>query len=244
MTNPRLLLPIRVPELGPALGKLLSGTGRGYPSLTLDRFRLELVGRLFEAAGEARRLAAAGERDGAVAALDAPVWLEAWEKTATGIAAVMVERVNHRLAAEARAVRMPRRLRHQVILDAAEVRGVSSRLGAAGADLVPALDEVHVRGARLRSASAAERDVLDGWQAALVTAARRTEAAWLSLEDSVEAELGRWDHVAATVARWRRPWWPVLAVAVPALTLALWLGLVLGGYLAAPDWLGSLWSLP
>jgi hypothetical protein len=243
MTGPKRLLPIRVPELGPALGKVLTGTGRGHGPLTLDRFRLDLVGRLFEAAGEARRLAAAGERDGAIAAIDAPVWQDAWEKTAGGIAAVLVERVNQRLEAEARAVRMPRRLVRRIPLDPAEVRGVSSRLGAAGAGLVPALDEVHARGAQLRTASVPEREALDRWHTALITAAGRTEAAWLALEDAIEAELGRWEQVAATVARWRRPWWPVVVVGGPALALALWLGLVLGGYLAAPNWLTWIWSL-
>jgi hypothetical protein len=242
MTHPRILLPVRVPELGPALGKVLTGTGRAHGTFTIDRFRLELVGRLFEAAGEARRLAAAEERDGAIAALDAPVWQEAWEKTASDLATMLVERVNRRLAGEARAVRMPRRMRRQVTLDASEVRGVTSRLGASAARLVPALDDVHAWGTRLREASPAEREALDRWQAALVTAAGRTEAAWLSLEDAVDAELARWDSVAETVARWRRPWWPVVAVGGPAVALALWLGLVLGGYLAAPAWLRGIWA--
>jgi hypothetical protein len=241
MTNPKLLLPVRVPELGPALGKVLSGTGRADGTLALDRFRLELVGRLFDASGEARRLASAGERDGALAALDAPVWQDAWERTAAGIAGVLVERVNHRLAGEASAVRMPRRLRRRVTLDPAEVRGVSSRLGASGAGLVPALDDVHACAARLRGATAGERDALDRWQEALVAAAGRTEAAWLSLEDALDTEIARWDQVAATLARWRRPWWPVIAVGVPAWAFALWLGLVLGGYLTAPGWLRALW---
>jgi hypothetical protein len=170
------------------------------------------------------------------------VWLEAWEKTTSDIATMLVDRVNLRLAGQARAVRMPRRLRRQVTLDAAEVRGVSSRLGAAGARLVPALDEVHACGQQLRSASAAERDALERWQGAVVTASGRTEAAWLALEDAVDAELARWNDVAATVARWRRPWWPVMAVGAPATALALWLGLVLGGYVTPPAWLARIWS--
>jgi hypothetical protein len=137
---------------------------------------------------------------------------------------------------------MPRRLRRQVTLDATEVRGVSSRLGASAARLVPALDDVHARGAELRRASAAERDALEQWQSALLTAAGRTEAAWLSLEDAVDAELARWDAEAATVARWRRPWWPVVAVGLPALASAVWLGLVLGGYLPSPAWLERIWA--
>lgn len=241
MTSPKLLLPVRVPELGPALGKLLTGTG-AHATLALDRFRLQLVSRLFEASGEARRLAAAEERDAALAALDAAVWLDAWEECAAGIAGTLVERANAHLAAEASSARMPRRLRRRVLLDEAEVRGVTGRLGAAGAGLVPALDELHVRAERLRSATAADRDALERWQQALLTAGGRVEAAWLALEEAVGTELARWSGVAAAVGRWRRPWWPVVAVGIPLLAAAAWLGLVLGGYLSAPAWLGSAWQ--
>ncbi|HET7040147.1 MAG TPA: hypothetical protein VFH97_09675 [Gemmatimonadales bacterium] len=241
-TAPKVLPPVRVPELGPALGKVLTGTGRAAGLLRLDRFRLHLVSRLFEASGESRRLADLGERDGAVAALDGPVWLDAWEQTTDAIAGALVERVNQRLAAEARAVRMPRRLRRRMALDPGEVRGVSSRLGAAGAVLVSALDDLHARAARLRGPGRGEPAALDEWQDALLAAARRTEAGWITLEEAIDTEIARWDAVAATVARWRRPWWPVLAVGAPALAAALWLGLVLGGYLTAPAWLQAVWG--
>jgi hypothetical protein len=231
-----------VPELGPALGKVLTGTGRADGTLRFDHFRLQLVARLFEASGESRRLASAGERDAAVAALEGPVWLDAWEQTTAAIAGVLVERVNQRLAAEARAVRMPRRMRRRMALDPGEVRGVSSRLGAAGAILVPALDELQARSAHLRGPGQGERAAVERWQDALVAAARRTEAAWISLEDTIDTEVARWNGVAQTVARWRPPWWPVVAVGVPALAAAAWLGLVLGGYLAAPAWLRAVWA--
>lgn len=241
MTSTKHLLPVRVPELGPALGRLLTGTG-SRPTLPLDRIRLQLVSRLFEASGEARRLGATEEREAALAALDAPVWLDAWEKSATGIAGLVVQRANARLGAEAAACRMPRRLRRAVALDRAEVRGVTARLGASGAGLVAALDEVHACAARLRGATAAERDALERWQAALLAAAGRTEAAWLALEDTVERELARWDEVARAVGRWRRPRWPVVAVGVPVLAAATWLGLVFGGYVAAPAWFRDVWA--
>jgi hypothetical protein len=242
MTSPKLLLPVRVPELGPSLGKVLTGTGRAHDALPLDRLRIQLVSRLVEAAGEARRLSAAGERDAAIMALDGQVWLDAWEETIGAIARVLVERVNARLDAEANAARMPRRLRRKVVLDAVEVRGVTGRLGAAGAGLVPALDELNARGERLRGATGVERDALDDWQGALLTAARRLEAGWLALEEGIDTEIARWNAVAQSVARWHRPLWPVLVVGVPALALAGWLGLVLGGYLSAPAWLREVWA--
>ena len=106
MTSPKLLLPIRVPELGPSLGKVLTGTGREPADPVMEHARIALVGRLLEASGEARRLAADGERNGAIAALALEVWLDAWEQTVGGIARTLVERVNARLDANARAVRM------------------------------------------------------------------------------------------------------------------------------------------
>ncbi len=242
MTSQKLLLPVRVPELGPSLGKALTGSGRPPGDLPLDGFRLQLVSRLLDASGEARRLAAGGERDAALEALDSRTWLDAWERTVNGIATAVVERVNARLDVEAWAARMPRRYRRKVLLDPVELRGVSSRIGAAGAMLVPALDTLHAQAARLRDAMAADRTALGDWQDAVLTAARRLEAAWLALEEQVTAELGRWDAVAEALTRWRRPLWPVAAVGVPSLAAATWLGLVLGGYVAAPEWLRQVWA--
>jgi hypothetical protein len=241
MTSPKLLVPIRVPELGPSLGKVLTGTGRA-PDPLVERERLLLVTRLFEASGEARRLAAEGQRAGAVAALGLPVWLDAWEQAVSAIARALIERVNAELDAEARAVRMPRRLRRKVALDAVEVRGLTGRLGGAGAALVPALDTLQACGEALLAASAADRSPLDDWQRALLTAARKLEAAWLALEEQLDGEAARWREVAAAVAAWRRPLWPVVAVGIPALAAATWLGLVLGGYVPAPWWLAQMWA--
>lgn len=243
MTSPKLLIPVRVPELGPALGKLLTGTGQSVPDPTLDRYRVAMLGRLIEAAGEARRLAAGGARPDAIRALGLDLWLEVWDRTVNGIARELVERVNRQLDAEARAVRMPRRLRRRVALDAAEVRGLTGRLGAAGAGLVAAVDDLQAMGVRLETATATDRAALDEWQRALLTAARRLEAAWLALEDQLAEETDRWREAVGLVAAWRRPLWPVAVVAVPALTVAGWLGLILGGYARAPGWLQRAWSL-
>jgi len=242
MTSPKLLVPIRVPELGPSLGKILSGTGRGADPV-VERARLVLAGRLIEASGEARRLAAEGQRTGAVAAVGLAVWLDAWEQAVSAIAHALIERVNAQLDAEARAVRMPRRLRRKVALDAAEVRGLTGRLGGAGTSLVPALDTLEASGERLLAAAAADRAPLEEWQRALLTSARRLEAAWLALEDQLDAEGARWREVAAVVAAWRRPLWPVAAVGIPALAAAVWLGLMLGGYVPSPWWMARVWAL-
>jgi hypothetical protein len=138
---------------------------------------------------------------------------------------------------------MPRRLRRRVGLDAAEVRGLTGRLGAAGAGLVSALDDLQIRGQALVTAAATDRGALDEWQRTLLTAARRLEAAWLALEEQLADETARWREAVALVAAWRRPLWPVAAAGVPAIAAAVWLGLVLGGYLRPPDWLQRAWSL-
>ncbi|MDH4044923.1 MAG: hypothetical protein OEY20_01810 [Gemmatimonadota bacterium] len=243
MTSPKLLIPVRIPELGPALGKLLTGTGRVPPDPTRERQRSAMLGRLIEATGEARRLAAEGARTEAVRTLGLDVWLDSWEQAVNGIARELVSRVNDRLEAEARAVRMPRRLRRRVLLDAAEVRGLTGRLGVAGAALVPALDHLQAQGVRLLAATTTDREALDEWQQALLTAARRLEAAWLALEEQVDEETRRWREAEALVAAWRRPLWPVAVAGVPAVAAAAWLGAVLGGYLPSPTWLSRVWDL-
>jgi len=241
VTNDHLRIPVRVPELGPSVGKLVTGTGRAAPDPALERQRVLLLARLIEAAGEARRLAAEGSRAEAVRALGLDRWLDAWERAVSAIAQSLVKRLNERLEAEAKAVRMPRRLRRRVLLDAVEVRGLSGRLGAAGAGLVPALDELQAASDRLIDGTT--RAALDEWQESLLTAGRRLEAAWLALEEHVEQEEARWRDAMALVSAWRRPLWLVAAVGVPALAAATWLGLIMGGYVPAPEWLARAWSL-
>lgn len=242
MSSPQLLLPLRIPELGPHLGKLIVGTGRSPGGFQLDAMRHRLVSRVLNAAGEARRLAARGERASAVAALNREVWLESWEEAVSGVAETLMEVVDRHLAAEAQAVKMPRRLRARVALGAAEKRALTARLGSAGAGLVPVLDELERRGAAALVATARERDAVAAWQAGLTAAARRLEAAWIALEDAVETQVRQWLRVADDISRWRKPLWPVLVVGSFALAGATWLGLVFGGYVTAPLWLRGVWS--
>ena len=50
------------------------------------------------------------------------------------------------------------------------------------------------------------------------------------------------ERVADEVARWRKPLWPVVAVCGVVIVGAAWLGLVMGGFIAAPGWLESAWQ--
>jgi molybdenum-dependent DNA-binding transcriptional regulator ModE len=241
VTSPKLLVPLRVPELGPYLGKVITGTGRDPGGLDLDALRYRLATRVIEAAGESRRLAARDEREAALAGLGRAVWLEAWEEAVAGVAELLAIRISGSLAAEARAAGMPGRRRRKLEFGPAEEGALAARLGSAGAELVPLLDLLEERINPALSATALERDAMAEWQEALTTSARRLEAAWLELELAVEVEELRWRRVADEVAAWRKPLWPVVLVIVPALGVAVWLGLVLGGYLDAPGWFASAW---
>lgn len=242
MTGPKLLLPLRIPELGPSFGKLITGTGRVPGGMALDAPRYRMVTRMIEHAGEARRLAGSEARRPAVAALGRELWLAAWDEAVGTVAEELVRRINERLAAEARAVRMPRRLRRRVLLEPAEQRALTARLGSSGAILIPTLDEMGRCGETALAASALEHEAVTAWQEALKTAARRLEAAWLALEDAVNAEAARWAEVADRVAAWRKPLWPVFLLGAIALLVVLWFGFTFGGYLPAPAWLVRLWE--
>ena len=241
--NRRLLLPLRVPELGPSLGRLVAGTSARGGSLPLDGVRYRLATRIFEGAGEARCLAAGDERAAALAAIGRATWQAAWDEAVMGVAEMLVHRVASHLEAEARAVRMGPRRRARLPFDAKERRALAARLGSAGAELMPALDSLDRLSAGALNATGLEPDAVANWQDALKLAARRLEAAWLALVDTVETELVRCMAAADEVARWRKPMWPVGVGGGAAMVLALWLGLVFGGYLEAPDWLARIWQV-
>jgi len=241
-TDEKLLLPLRVPEIGPHLSKVIAGSGKPPRAFDVDAVRLKLATRVFEGAGEARRLANRGERQAAVSAVGRTMWLEAWDEAVGSIATLLVDHVAERLDLFARASRLPRRRRKRLAPDAAERRAIAMRLGSAGAVLVQALDRFEQVAARVPTATALERDAVQAWQDGLCALARRLEAAWLSLESSIDTELNRWESVADHVAAWRPPVWPVAVGGLMLLAVALWLGLILGGQIPAPTWFTGLWQ--
>ncbi len=241
MTGAPVLAPLRIPELGPLLGKIVVGTGRrGIASL--DGIRLGLVTRIFEQAGEARRLAARDERAATVAAVGRTAWLEAWEDAAESVATALVHDIRRRLADEAGRVGMrPGRLK-RYLPTPGEERALSARLASAGVTVVPVLDLIDRLGPAAVEAGPEDVEAVAAWQEALRVAARRLEAAWLALEETAAAESRRWESVIGEVRDWRRPWWPVWTTGAIATGTALWLGLVLGGYLEAPGWFADAWA--
>ena len=241
MNTTRALIPIRVPELGPSLGKLVAGTERPTRWIPLDAIRYRLATHMMEQAGEARQLAANDERSSALAALDCATWRDAWDEALVTVANTLTDRVSAQLDAEARAVKMARRRRAKLQLDTVAKRTMAARLGATGAALVPVLDAIDQAAGALEAARR-EPDAMEKWQEAQKLAARRLEAAWLALELEVEQEATRWLAEMDEVARWRKPFWPVAVVGLIALGLAVWLGLIFGGHIDAPGWLARIWS--
>ena len=234
-------LPLRVPELGPSLGKLVTGTGRVFGEFSLDANRCHLATRVMEMAGEARRLVANDERSAALGTLGRNGWMTAWEETVGAATAKLVDYLTNHLDAEAAAVRMPKRARQRVVIDETESRAIGARLGSAGADLIPFLDQIEAESVTLQQATKFERDALESWQRAQTAAARSLEAAWLELEDRVDQEFATWRAVADEIARWRKPLWPVVVSGVIGLLGAVWGGALLGGFVAPPEWMRGLW---
>jgi hypothetical protein len=236
------LLPLRIPELGPYLGRIVSGTGRTPGGLHLDGIRLRLATRIFESAGEARRLASREKRTAAVQAIGRDAWLVAWEEAVGSTVGLLMERVSAQLDAEARAVGLPKRRRRRMLPGNDEARAARARLGSSGTGLVQVLNQLeHVSGQAV-AATGLDSGAMAAWQRALRLAGRRLEAAWLALEDEVTREAARWQQEANLVAAWRRPVLGVIVAGAAGTALAVWLGLIFGGYLAPPWWLAALWS--
>lgn len=235
---------VRVPELAPSLGRLIVPRRTEALWIPLDDIADELVTRVIESGGEARRLTAEnGPPERVLDALGRTVWLAGWEHAVRRAADRVADSLDDQIERIGKGVRMPRRKRRLRKLTSAERRSLTARLSAGGAELVKALDDLARISAKVRTAESAgelDDETHDAWQDALQTAARRLEAAWLALEDAVRAERKRWDPELTALAQWRPSLWPVLLVWSVGAGALLWLGLILGGYVDAPYWLAQL----
>jgi hypothetical protein len=232
-----------VPELGPSLGSLTDPPGAGPKSplgLTYDDIRLDLVTGIFDLAGAGREFAAAGDSDGAMASVGRVAWLGLWERAVAAAATRIVHAANARLRAAATESRYPRRLLRMLLLTPADVRATAARLGSGGAPFVAALDAleqtVHAAGGGTMRPPGRR----DEWRAALEGGARRLESAWLALLAAAHLEEQHWRREADRVRAWRRPMWPIWLVSVVVVALAVYVGLVLGGYARVPGFLRGL----
>jgi hypothetical protein len=243
----KLLMPLRIPELAPSLGRIIVPRRLFDPWVTLDDIREELATRVLEIGGEGRA-AAARAADGAelevarARILDVTgrrAWAAAWDNAVRRAAARVAEALDGEIVRRGRQVRMPRRRLRRHLLSTAEKRAIAARLGTGGGTFVAALDALEAAAGRVAGASVLEKDAHAEWQEALKTVARRLETAWLALEAEVEEEKQRWNPEIEIIAAWRPSLWPVIALWLPLAALLVWLGLILGGYVPAPAWLAS-----
>jgi hypothetical protein len=93
--------------------------------------------------------------------------------------------------------------------------------------------------ASLARSDRAPAGAVAAWQDGLTTAARRLEAAWLALEEALSREWRSWDAEVEDLRRWRRARWPLVLTGIALFSTALYIGLVLGGYLPVPGLLRS-----
>ncbi len=226
-----------IPELGPALGRLVAPPpvlpGSAPPWVPVDDLRILLVSQVFDHAGDARRWAREGDRELALTTLTHTALEEVWVRTVRAVAERVAQQVNLRLAAAAAEARLPARHARRLPLEPSEVHAIAARLSQGDAGFREALGELDRALSAARSQRAAP-DAVAAWQEALLTLARRLEAAWLALEDALAREGREWDAEAEDLRRWRRAGWPLTLVGVLLFGAALYLGLVLGGYVPVP----------
>ena len=239
----KLLMPLRVPELAPSLGRIIVPRRLLDPWVPVDDIREELATRVLELGGEGRAAAAReGDGDSRARVLEVTgrrAWAAAWDRAVRRAGARVADALDAEITRTARQVRLPRRRLRRHLLTNAEKRAIVARLGTGGGPFVAALDELESTAARAGDASVLEKDAHAAWQESLRTVARRLEAAWLALEAEVDAERERWNPEIETLGAWRPSLLPIFVVWVPLAALLVWLGLMLGGYVAAPAWLAS-----
>jgi hypothetical protein len=242
MSAMKLLMPLRVPELAPSLGRIIVPRRLLDPWVPLEDIREELATRVLELGGEGRA-AAAREAEGTVdrarvlEVTGRRAWAAAWDHAVRRAGTRVAEALDAEITRAAREVRMPGRRLRSHVLSSAEKRAIVARLGTGGGTFVAALDELEGAAAQVADASVLEKDAHAAWQDALRTVARRLEAAWLALEAEVEEERARWNPEIDAIAAWHPSLLPVFVFWLPFAAVLVWLGLIVGGYISAPAWL-------
>jgi len=149
----------------------------------------------------------------------------------------MAAAVDARIAAAATESRIPKRRSRSLQLSPAEHRAMHARLGGGSLALATGMDGLERVAHEVRDAGLLDREAQNRWRGALTEAARRLETAWLELEEAVHQEWHRWTPLVESARRWRRPRWVVWTVSLVVVGLAIYVGLVLGGYLPGPRFL-------
>jgi hypothetical protein len=176
----KLLMPLRVPELAPSLGRIIVPRRQKEPWVPLDDIREELATRVLELGGEGRA-AAAREADGnggadqrarVLETTSRRAWTAAWDHAVRRAGARIADALDAELTRTAQRVRVPRRRLRRLLLTTGEKRAIVARLGTCGGTFVAALDELETAATRAGDASVLEKDAHAAWQEALRTVAR------------------------------------------------------------------------
>ncbi len=228
---------LEVPELGPALGRLVAppppAPGAAPHWIRLDDVRVTLVTQLFDLLADARRWAREGERELALATVNREAWETLWNRAVQEVAGRAGATIGDRLMAAAREARLPARRLPALTLDAVELRALAARIAHGSPPLHQALQVLDQAAHQARS-DRAPGTAVAAWQDALTASARRLEAAWLALEEALGKEWRAWEAEVDDLRRWRRPRWPLVLAGGLIFGTALYVGLVLGGYLPVP----------
>src|SRR5438876_11750865 len=126
----KIPMPLRVPGLGPPLGRLLGPRRLARPWVPLDDVREELAPGVLELGGEARAAAVREERERVLDAVSRRAWLGAWERAVRRAGERVSAAVDAELAGAAERVRMPRLLRRRRLLSASEQRALAARVAS------------------------------------------------------------------------------------------------------------------
>ena len=192
-----------------------------------------MVSALFERAGAAREFLSLGDLAGARSALDRVAWMDVWNQAVQQSSVLILAEIRRRLESAAATSGIPHRLVQRVFPTDDDARILAAKLSSAGIPLEDLL---------------AEPEQGRPWADMIRLASNALEASWLELESIAERELHSYTPAIERVAAWRRPTRALWVSTILALSAALYLGLMLGGYLPTPELLAGFkswwWSLP
>ena len=227
----------RLPELGPWLGRLCANpSGAPARRVPLDDVRIGLATATLDVAGAARDFAD-GDRAAAVSALRARDWRSAWSTAVTTAAERTRAVLGDAFAAAAAESRFPARRLKALQVTQAELGSITARLGAGGAAFEEQLARLDELAGPASAAGPGGEAAFAQWWTGVTDTARALDSAWQAVEDAAEQEVVRWQGEVARVRAWRRPRWLLWFVSAALLGVAIWIGLVLGGYAPVPGWL-------
>jgi len=221
---------LSIPEIGPSLGGLAAPPATDSREwIPVDDLRLALASRLIALAGSARI-----GGDDAPNLLTAEAWSAAWHESVAAVAERVAKTVDRKLQQAAEASRYPRRRLTQALVNPADLRAITARLGEGGMGLQSSLEELDRARVALGAPDRAGRDPVDAWIERVAATARRQESAWRELELALRREQPIWTREIEMVRNWRRPRWPLWLGMAGIYAAAIWAGLLLGGYIPVP----------